>query len=63
MLRNVTPLLMAVLIGIVVFAGVPTRRVTNNRDLLDLLADYESLRRRANVGRAAVHKIFDGNGT
>ncbi|WP_258394034.1 hypothetical protein [Halomonas sp. SL1] len=27
---------------------------THNRDLLQLLADYESLRRRANADRAAV---------
>src|SRR5690554_3242516 len=27
----------------------PSRQVTHNRDLLQLLADYESLRRRANA--------------
>lgn len=32
----------------------PQRMATHNRDLLQLLADYESLRRRANADRAAV---------
>lgn len=36
----------------------PERRVSHNRDLLQLLADYESLRRRANADRAAVHELF-----
>ena len=36
----------------------PERRISRNRDLLQLLADYESLRRRANADRAAVHELF-----
>lgn len=36
----------------------PLRRVSHNRDLLQLLADYESLRRRANADRAAVYELF-----
>ena len=36
----------------------PARRVSHNRDLLQLLADYESLRRRANADRAAVYELF-----
>lgn len=36
----------------------PQRRVSHNRDLLQLLADYESLRRRANADRAAIHELF-----
>ncbi|WP_139172505.1 Rz1-like lysis system protein LysC [Onishia taeanensis] len=32
----------------------PPVQVKHNRDLLQLLADYESLRRRANADRAAV---------
>ncbi len=32
----------------------PARSVTDSRDLLDLLADYEFLRRRANADRAVV---------
>lgn len=36
----------------------PQRRTSHNRDLLQLLADYESLRRRANADRAAVHELF-----
>lgn len=31
---------------------------THNRGLLDLLADYEALRRRANADRAAVVEIM-----
>ncbi|WP_425411311.1 hypothetical protein [Kushneria aurantia] len=36
----------------------PTRTASSNRDLLDLLADYESLRRRANADRLAVERII-----
>ena len=32
---------------------------THNRGLLDLLADYEALRRRANADRAAVSEILE----
>lgn len=42
---------------------VPTRNVTRNRDLLQLLADYESLRRRANADRAAVAGILERPGS
>ncbi|QFU01261.1 hypothetical protein FIU83_06375 [Halomonas sp. THAF5a] len=41
----------------------PTRQVTRNRDLLQLLADYESLRRRANADRAAVADLLDQPGS
>lgn len=37
----------------------PTREISHNRDLLDLLADYESLRRRANADRTAVVGIME----
>ncbi|WP_423841383.1 hypothetical protein [Vreelandella glaciei] len=36
----------------------PQRRTSHNRDLLQLLADYESLRRRANADRDSVHKLL-----
>lgn len=36
----------------------PRRAVHRNRDLLQLLADYESLRRRANADRAAVDALL-----
>ncbi|WP_418904528.1 hypothetical protein [Chromohalobacter moromii] len=36
----------------------PSLSITSNRDLLDLLARYESLRRRANADRAAVVEIM-----
>ena len=36
----------------------PQRRVAHNRDLLQLLADYESLRRRANADRASVYQLL-----
>lgn len=36
----------------------PSRQVTHNRDLLQLLADYESLRRRANADREAVADLL-----
>ncbi|MBB3192061.1 hypothetical protein FHR94_003337 [Halomonas cerina] len=36
----------------------PTRAVLHNRDLLQLLADYDSLLRRANADRAAVQQLF-----
>lgn len=36
----------------------PTLSITSNRDLLELLARYESLRRRANADRAAVVEIM-----
>ncbi|WKD26600.1 hypothetical protein NDQ72_10990 [Halomonas sp. KG2] len=36
----------------------PQRRVSHNRDLLQLLADYESLRRRANADRASVYQLL-----
>lgn len=36
----------------------PARSVTDNRSLLDLLADYEALRRRSNADRAAVSTIL-----
>lgn len=36
----------------------PRRRLLHNRDLLQLLADYESLRRRANTDRAAVYQLM-----
>ncbi|WP_447956517.1 hypothetical protein [Vreelandella sp. EE7] len=36
----------------------PRRAVQRNRDLLQLLADYESLRRRANADRVAVHQLL-----
>lgn len=32
----------------------PKRRIESNRDLLQLLADYESLRKRANADRETV---------
>lgn len=35
--------------------------MTHNRDLLQLLADYESLRRRANADRAAVVEILSND--
>lgn len=37
----------------------PSREISHNRDLLDLLADYESLRRRANADRTAVVGIME----
>lgn len=37
----------------------PARQVSHNRDLLQLLADYESLRRRANADRSAVAGILE----
>ncbi|WP_255762589.1 hypothetical protein [Halomonas alkalisoli] len=37
--------------------------MTRNRDLLQLLADYESLRRRANADRAAVAGILERPGS
>ena len=36
----------------------PQRRVSHNRDLLQLLADYESLRRRANADRESVYQLL-----
>lgn len=40
----------------------PSRaEMTHNRDLLQLLADYESLRRRANADRAAVVEILSND--
>lgn len=36
----------------------PTARVASNRDLLQLLADYEALRRRANADRAGIAEIM-----
>ena len=36
----------------------PGGRVVNQRDLLELLADYEALRRTANADRAAVVEIL-----
>jgi len=36
----------------------PPVMATHNRGLLDLLADYEQLRRRANADRAAVEQIM-----
>ncbi len=36
----------------------PGGRVINHRDLLELLADYEALRRRANADRQAVVEIL-----
>ena len=36
----------------------PSIEASSNRDLLDLLAKYESLRRRANADRAAVVEIM-----
>lgn len=36
----------------------PGGRVITHRDLLELLADYEALRRRANADRAAVVEIL-----
>lgn len=36
----------------------PSLSITSNRDLLELLARYESLRRRANADRAAVVEIM-----
>ena len=36
----------------------PSIEASSNRDLLDLLARYESLRRRANADRAAVVEIM-----
>ncbi|SDF72510.1 hypothetical protein SAMN05216571_101399 [Onishia taeanensis] len=41
--------------------GRPERPVAQNRDLLQLLADYEELRRRANADRSAVVEIIDTN--
>lgn len=41
----------------------PTRQVTHNRDLLQLLADYESLRRRANADREAVADLLSQPGS
>ena len=38
--------------------GRPEQELTHNRDLLELLADYEALRRRANADRAAVVEIL-----
>lgn len=38
----------------------PSVKASSNRDLLDLLARYESLRRRANADRAAVVEIMQG---
>src|SRR5690554_4752706 len=37
----------------------PPVMATHNRGLLDLLADYEALRRRANADRAAVSEILE----
>jgi hypothetical protein len=37
--------------------------VIHNRDLLQLLADYESLRRRANADRAAVEGLLNQPGS
>lgn len=36
----------------------PEKALTHNRDLLELLAEYEALRRRANADRAAVVEIM-----
>lgn len=36
----------------------PSVELTKQRGLLDLLADYEALRRRANADRAAVSSII-----
>ncbi|XKE45740.1 hypothetical protein LG302_00945 [Halomonas organivorans] len=41
----------------------PKREVRRNRDLLQLLADYESLRRRANADRAALQRLFEHPGS
>ncbi|WP_418904303.1 hypothetical protein [Chromohalobacter moromii] len=38
--------------------SAPSIEASSNRDLLDLLAKYESLRRRANADRAAVVEIM-----
>lgn len=40
----------------------PDRSVQHNRGLLQLLADYESLRRRANADRAAVSELLEAAG-
>lgn len=42
---------------------VPPVQVKHNRDLLQLLADYESLRRRANADRAAVIDLLEQPGS
>lgn len=36
----------------------PKRRIESNRDLLQLLADYESLRKRANADRAVIYQLL-----
>lgn len=36
----------------------PKRRIESNRDLLQLLADYESLRKRANADRKSLEALF-----
>lgn len=41
----------------------PARSVSHNRDLLQLLADYESLRRRANADREAVADLLSQPGS
>ncbi len=43
--------------------AVPRSSSVHNRGLLELLADYESLRRRANADRAAVQQLRDQPGS
>lgn len=40
----------------------PERAIKRNRGLLQLLADYESLRRRANADRVAVSELLEAAG-